>query len=423
MAPSRRIGGEGFVRGRRWMGLLAGVMACTLTAGAQTRAGMAQKKTEIERLFAKNHIKESIVKPPKGLLKYPYLVPSGPYYELFDWDSYFMGVGLSYDHEGKPLETTVEDFLSFVGQNAADTGYTPREITTTAFWALPEQCKPFLAQMAYRASETTGSVEWLRPWYKRLGETLQFWENTREQPNGLFVWFDGVESGVDNNPAVSDKPALSTEGVDLQCYIYREYEAMALLAEKLGYTSDAKMYRAKAAALKEKIQTLMWSESAGTFLNIDARTGKKIDILTWTNFVPLWAKVATKAQAKTMIEEHLLNPKEFWAPYGIRTLAPNQKLYDPVHGYWRGPVWILPNYLLMHGLMNYGYHTQAVELAERTQKLLVRDLKTTGGMNECYNPDTGKPEAGGHFVSWDMLGEHMVWEAKTGFDPTALKGL
>lgn len=396
-------------------------LAALLMVGFTARASAAEHKTEIEQLFVKNHIKDSIVKPPKGLLKYPYLVPSGPYYQLYDWDSYFMGVALSYDHNDQPLATTVEDFLSFAGQNADDTGYTPRTITTTALWSLPEMCKPFLAQAAYRASLTMGSVEWLRPWYKRLAQTLQFWENTRQQPNGLFVWFNGVESGVDNNPAVSDRPAAITEGVDLQCYIYREYVAMSILADKLGYAKDAAMYREKAAALKEKIQTQMWSASAGTFLNIDARTGKKIDILTWTNFVPLWAGVATAPQAKQMIEEHLLNPKEFWAPYGIRTLAPNQKLYDPVHGYWRGPVWILPNYLLMHGLMNYGYNQQALELAEKTQRLLVRDLKATGGMNECYNPDTGKPEGAPHFVSWDLLGEHMVQEARTGHDPTALK--
>lgn len=404
---------------RKHSSLVCAVLALTMVAGIAERAG-AQQTTEIEQLFAQNKIKDGIVKPAKGLLQYPYLVPSGPYYQMYDWDGYFMGVELSYDHEGKPLATTVEDFLSFVGRNADDTGYTPRTITTKALWSLPEQCKPFLAQMAYRASLTMGSVEWLRPWYKRLAATLQFWENTRQEPDGLFLWFNGVESGVDNNPAVIDKPARVTEGVDLQCYMYREYRSMALLAENLGYASDAKKYREKAAALKEKIQTQMWSASAGTFLNIDARTGKKIDILTWTNLVPLWAGVATKAQAKRMIEGHLLNPKEFWTPYGIRTLAPNQKLYDPMHGYWRGPVWILPNYLLMHGLMNYGYDKQAVVLAERTRALLVRDLKATGGMNECYNPETGKPEGAGRFVSWDLLGEHMVEEAKTGYDPTAL---
>lgn len=413
------------MRRSRWRSGKFGLIACAglamlLTADA-VHAQKSENNTEIEQLFVKNNVKASIVKPPKGILKYPYLVPSGPYYQLFDWDSYFMGVALSYDHEGKPLETTVEDFLSFVGRNAADTGYTPREIAPDGFWALPEMCKPFLAQAAYRASLTTGSVAWLRPWYHRLAETLEFWEDTRQQPNGLFVWFDGVESGVDNNPAVSDKPALSTEGVDLQCYIYREYVAMSILANKLGYADDAAKYRQKAAVLKHRIQTKMWSASAGTFLNIDARTGKKIDILTWTNFVPLWAGVATKEQARQMVDEHLLNPREFWAPYGIRTLAPNQALYDPVHGYWRGPVWVLPNYLLMHGLMNYGYRKQAEELAQRTNRLLVRDLKETGGMNECYNPETGKPEGAPHFVSWDLLGEHMLEEAKTGYDPTALK--
>ena len=31
---------------------------------------------------------------PSGSLVFPYLVPSGPYDELWDWDSFFMGVSL-----------------------------------------------------------------------------------------------------------------------------------------------------------------------------------------------------------------------------------------------------------------------------------------------------------------------------------------
>ena len=395
------------------------LLAVSVTGGAVSAA--ARDKTPIERLFEKYKVKEGIIKPPKGLLKYPYLVPSGPYFQLFDWDSYFMGIALSYDGQGEPPANSVKNFLSFVGENADDTGYVPREIAPDGLWALPEMCKPFLAQAAYRASLTMENVEWLKPWYKKLAETLQFWENTRRAPDGFFLWFNGVESGVDNNPAVIDRPADVTEGVDLQCYIYREYLAMSLLAAKLGYTKDAAEYSAKADALRAKIRDDMWSGTEGTFLNIDARTGKKIHILTWTDFVPLWAGIATRAQARRMIEEHILNPQEFWAPYGIRTLSPDEPLYDPHHGYWRGPVWVISNYLIMHGLMNYGYMKQAQQLAERTQELLVRDLEKTGGMNECYNPDHGTPLAGGHFVSWDLLGEHMVEEAEKDLDPTALK--
>ncbi len=39
-------------------------------------------------------------------------------------------------------------------------------------------------------------------------------------------------------------------------------------------------------------------------------------------------------------------------------------------------------------------------------------------MNECYNPETGAPTAGGNFVSWDLLGEHMLDEALSHADPT-----
>ncbi|MGH9396371.1 MAG: amylo-alpha-1,6-glucosidase [Terriglobia bacterium] len=409
-------GSKGF--GRSFLLLLASIVTLCFSTPAVRGA---QGATEIETLFKQHGFKQTIVKPASGILKHPYLVPSGPYFQLFDWDMYFMGVALSHDSVGRPLASSVEDFLEFVDATANVPGYTAREIAPDALWALPEMCKPFLAQAAVRASETTGDYQWVAPYYKRLMETISFWENTRQSPDGLFRWYNGVESGVDNNPAVSDRPAVTTEGVDLACYIFREYQAMAIIAEKLGKPQDAAGYRTKAATLAGRIRKQMWLEPDGLFFNVDSRTGRFIRVKTWTDFVPLWAGVATPHQAGRMIREHLLNPAEFWAPYGVRTLAPGEPLYDPDHGYWRGPVWIISNYLLMHGLMNYGYRPQAIELASKTVRLLVDDLKKTGGMNECYNPQTGAPTAGGNFLSWDLLAEHMLEEAQSNSDPTALR--
>ena len=366
----------------------------------------ARDESKLSRLFVQYKVKEGIVKSAKGLLKHTYLVPSGPYFQLFDWDTYFMGVALSEDGaQPEALEGSVEDFLEMVGQNANDTGYVPREIAPDGFWALPEMCKPFLAQAAYRASRTAGSADWLKPWTKQLAQTLEFWENTRQSADGFFRWYNGVESGVYNNPAVVDRPAEVTEGVDLQCYLYREYRAMGLLAGKVGDAQKSKEYDRKADDLGARVRDGMWSETEGMFLNIYARTGKPIRIKTWTNFMPLWAGIATSSQAKRMIEEHLLNPKEFWAPHGIRTLSPDELLYDPIQGYWRGPVWVVSSYLMTHGLMNNGYREQARKLAEETEELLFQD---------------GRPLAGSHFVSWDLLGEHIVEETQKGIDPTAL---
>lgn len=403
------------------------IVTLTLFASVFPSPAHAQQ-SQISQLFAKYGFKTNIVKPPSGILTHEYLVPAGPYTQLFDWDTYFMGVALSYDNIGEPLENSVKAFLDFTDENYGSKGYTPREIATNAPDALPQMCKPFLAQMALRASETLHNYDWLRDpsgptrlsYYQKLADTLAFWELARRSPDGLFRWFNGVESGVDNNPAVSDNPADISEGVDLQCYIYREYLAMSILATKLDKDTDANSYREKARELANLVRTRMWSARDGMFLNIDSRTGKFVRIKTWTTFVPLWAGIAIKSQADEMIRAHLLNAREFWSPNGIRTISITEPLYNPHSGYWRGPVWVISNYLLMHGLENYGYKKEAIQLANETVSLLVRDLHATGGMNENYNPETGAPDAAGHFVSWDLLAEHMQEEAQSGSDPTAL---
>jgi len=129
--------------------------------------------------------------------------------------------------------------------------------------------------------------------------------------------------------------------------------------------------------------------------------------------------MASPVQAKRKVAT-LGVPAQFWSPHGVRTLSKTEKLYDPRAGYWRGPVWVLSNYMMMHGLLNYGRKTEAVELAEKTERLLVSDFRKTGGMNENYNPETGAPDASGHFVSWNLLAEHMTEEAASGSDPTAI---
>jgi neutral trehalase len=422
--------------------LAFGLLAISAGAAAFT----ADDAAELSQLIASHGLKRDIVKPPKGILLHEYIVPDGPYFQLFDWDMYFMSAALSYDKVSKPIEGSIEDFLSFVDEFANWTGYTPREIAPDALWALPEMCKPFLAQAAVRASLTSGDVAWLRgsdpppssdpnyralqfyerpnaparvTYYQKLKDTLAFWEQNRRASDGLFVWYNGVESGTDNSAAVSDEPSQTTEGVDLQSYIYREYRALAYLARRLNEPRDADLYDGKAAALKSLISAPMWSESDGSFWNIDSRTHAFVKVKAWTNFVPLWAGTASPAQAERMIPA-LLNPGSFWSANGVRTLAKDEPLYDAAKDYWRGPVWILSNYLMMHGLMNFGHKAEAVELADKTLRLLVADFRKTGGMNENYNPETGAPDANGHFVSWNLLAEHMQAEAQSGADPTAI---
>jgi len=78
---------------------------------------------------------------------------------------------------------------------------------------------------------------------------------------------------------------------------------------------------------------------------------------------------------------------------------------------------------MMHALLKNGHKDEAIELADKTERLLIDDFQKTGGMNENYNPETGAPDAAGHFVSWNLLAEHMKEEATSGQDPTAIPEL
>jgi putative isomerase len=391
------------------------VLFLCLALGSLTFAG---DSAELAQLLKKSNATRNIIKPPKGILKFQYLTPAGPYDQLFDWDMYFMGVALSYNRIWKPVVGSVKNFMSFVGQDSNVVGYVPREISPERLWALPHQSKPFLAQAAVLASKQSGDYQWLQPYFPQLKATVQYWETSRRANDGLFIWFDGEESGSDNNPAVLDGLGnLVTEGVDLQVFMYREYLALAFLSEKLG-DNDSKIYLQKAEYLKDLVNKEMWSELDGTFYNKNVRTNSFIKVKTWTNFTPLWANMVSKHRAHRMIKEHLLSKDEFWSSHGVRTISLDEKKYAPQDGYWQGPVWVISNYILMHGLMNYGYTAEATELAQKTVDLLIADLKTTGGMNECYNPETGAPTAGGDFVSWNILAAHMIEEVPLNFDPT-----
>ena len=75
---------------------IAGLLLVPLLAGAP--ASIPQETPpSLSSLIATHELKRHIVKPPTGLLLHEYIVPDGPYFQLFDWDMYFMCASLSYD--------------------------------------------------------------------------------------------------------------------------------------------------------------------------------------------------------------------------------------------------------------------------------------------------------------------------------------
>jgi putative isomerase len=141
-----------------------------------------------------------------------------------------------------------------------------------------------------------------------------------------------------------------------------------------------------------------------------------IKIRVWSGFLPMWAGIASAEEAAALAEVHARDEKTFLAPYGICSLAMDEKMFDlretsnPSN--WLGPIWLVAQYCVFRGLLRYGYREQAADLCARSLRLLGRDLEKTGTLHEYYNPFTGEPVMTPDFVNWNVLALNMADELR-----------
>lgn len=50
------------------------------------------------------------------------------------------------------------------------------------------------------------------------------------------------------------------------------------------------------------------------------------------------------------ILDMIRNPDELWSPYGIRSLSLDHPLFGQGENYWRGPIWMQMNYMVLSAL-------------------------------------------------------------------------
>jgi putative isomerase len=113
-----------------------------------------------------------------------------------------------------------------------------------------------------------------------------------------------------------------------------------------------------------------------------------------------------------MVRQHLLDPRTFCAPFGVRTLSRLEAMYN-LRGSsnpssWLGPIWGVANYLTFRGLVRYGLDAEARELADKTIRLFGQDLERHGTLHEYYQPENGEPILHPGFQNWNYLVLNML---------------
>ena len=386
--------------------------------------------------YAKEHA-SSLFREPAGKLNYPFIVPGATYQtELWDWDSWLTDVALCQALEEDISSLQQGCILNFLDRMDAD-GRIPMMITPEK--QLPKVLdlstnghKPCLAQHAAFIVKQTEDVQWLAPHFEKLKRFVRSFLLNNRHPSGLYYWIDDCAIGVDNDPCVFYRPHKSSGSIYLNCFMYKELQALCYLGEKLGENMEE--FSAEAEHLKNAITENCYDEKDGMYYSVDLNllpvdpeqwlhkgAPRHWDCLiqrigSWSGFLAMWAGIATPEQAERMVRENLLDEKAFWSPAGVRSLSKYEKMYvvkksgNP--SCWLGPIWGIANYMVFRGLLRYGFEAEARELAERTVAMFQKDLASCGQLHEYYDPETGAPVHNPGFQSWNLLAANMeVWLA------------
>jgi putative isomerase len=396
-----------------------------------------------------------MTREPAGRIAYPYIAPSSPnspHYSsnLWDWDSWTVSIALGQverdtDCPGRFASYEQGSVLNFLA-HTDDDGVMPIQLTPeeTLSYGDPTRAgafgenmhKPVLAQHAALLAQRQGSADWIRPSMGKIGRFVdRYLESHLHTDTGLAYWQSDFAIGVDNDPSVYYRPNKSTAAVYLNSLLYRELLAYGYLLEELGDIVEANRRRGQARDLADAMTAHLWDERDGTFYSADiglrsvdpddwlhsgaprAWSSLLLRIDSWSSFMPMWAGLASYDQAARMVQR-IRDPRTFQATYGVRSLSRLEKMYDlrasnnPSN--WLGPVWGISNYMVFRGLVKYGFDEDARELAEKTVRLFGRDLETTGGLHEFYDPDTGEPIMTKGFQNWNFLVLNMIAWLKGG---------
>jgi len=225
-----------------------------------------------------------------------------------------------------------------------------------------------------------------RPKYERL-DLLHVAAKNRptNKDYDLFVYLLEQMRSVDwDQRRYLEQAPLQVIDVLFNSILCRANTDLAAIAEIVG--EDPGPTRAWRDRTVTAINDMLWDDDVGTYFSYDRVAGKPLKDDTIAAFHTLYGRVAPADRAQRLIEQHLRNSEEYLphSGFNIPTTAMNSPWFNP-ENYWLGPVWVNTNWMVLHGLDDYGHPDLAEQLRLTTLGLVQR-----AGFREYFNPLSGE---------------------------------
>jgi alpha,alpha-trehalase len=372
---------------------------------------------------------------PPGLLYLPrpYIVPGGRFNEMYGWDSFFIQMSLLRDGQIALAKDMADNFLYEIRQYG-------KILNANRTYYLTRSQPPFLTQMLLAVYGHTHDREWLagavpaveatyRYWtgdphltaktqlsrYFDRGEgpapevlagerdaqgethydlvrqyfrshrissydVSQYYNRDTNQLTALFYKGDRSmrESGFDpsNRFGPFSIDVIHYNPVCLNTLLFLMESQAAELMEILARPADAQTRRKRAEDRKARINRLMWDGRDGLYYDYNFIGGHVRRYPFLTTFYPLWAGIATPAQAARIAR----SLPRFESPGGLRTST-----YESGNQ-WDSPFgWAPLEWIAVHGLRRYGYKAEAQRISVEFLSLVLDQYRRHGIIAEKYD--------------------------------------
>lgn len=316
---------------------------------------------------------------------------------------------------------------------------------------------------SFSAKENDEIITFLDRAYVRLGAWFE-WFNTTQlgKDTGNFYWHGRdkttntelnpktLTSGLDDYPRASH-PSDDERHLDLRCWMLLAANCMHSIGELLGTKNSLdKDYHRMAEKLSdfEILNQMHLDDVSGAYFDFGNHTEKvrlrwhetkavdtvrrefvretlekpQLSLVPHIGYVSLFPFMMGIIPPESWILEKQLelisNRSTLWTDYGLRSLSKTSSIYmkrntehDPP--YWRGPIWINMNYLILSALHHYSqedgpYRDRAQTLYKELRSNLIRNIVRkyykTGFLWEQYDQNNkGKGKGARPFTGWTSL--------------------
>ena len=330
------------------------------------------------------------------------IVPSKiGYVGLWQWDAYFIAVGLRH---GDPA--LAREQLDIAFRFPQPNGQLPDVVHEEGLLAtsddLPESdranlrragsqiadptapvplTKPPLAAWALRkVLEAEDAPDWARQQLATVIRSQDWWFTDSDlDGDGMPEYGHPYSSGLDDSP-IFDGP-LPTAAPDLGAYLVTQDRTIAELLARYRPDVDVSRFRERAEATQELLLR-MWDAEAQRFRAVGG--GETLHSDTVVGLMPLLTGTLPTSIAEAL-RAAVDDPERFALPWGLSTVAASDPDFSDER-MWRGPVWVNTSMLVAEGLDASGYPERARALREQTVALVIHG----GGPHEYFHPHTGQ---------------------------------